>query len=179
MHDEAFWINFFQLRFFESLVGGMLDICPHAWLIQAANPVFAGVTHLARRYPRAKVVVDGYHFDAAYQERARAGGHVLLVLDDIGHLPSRPPVEIAPIKVIRIGALDRLKGFLAAALSSRAVNGLAASPRGSSVVVAVRRAANVVDLGIVPGSQLGAKLRLSEPLLRIRTPARTISISWR
>jgi UDP-2,4-diacetamido-2,4,6-trideoxy-beta-L-altropyranose hydrolase len=38
--------------------------------------------------PGATVVLDGYHFDTAYQERARAGGNVVLVVDDIGHLPA-------------------------------------------------------------------------------------------
>jgi alpha-galactosidase len=56
MHDEAFWINFFQLRFFGALVEDLLDLCPDAWLIQAANPVFAGVAHMTRRHPQAKVV---------------------------------------------------------------------------------------------------------------------------
>lgn len=66
MHDEAFWINFFQLRFFESLVEDMLDICPEAWLVQAANPVFGGVTHLAWRYPRVKVVGICHGFREVY-----------------------------------------------------------------------------------------------------------------
>ena len=63
MHDEAFWINFFQLRLFSSLVEDMLEICPDAWLLELANPVFAGVTHLARRYPQANIVglCHGFH----------------------------------------------------------------------------------------------------------------------
>jgi alpha-galactosidase len=56
MHDEAYWINFYQYRLFESLVEDMLDVCPNAHYIQIANPVKAGITYLARRYPRAKVV---------------------------------------------------------------------------------------------------------------------------
>jgi alpha-galactosidase len=56
MHDEAFWINFYQLRLFDSLIADVLDVCPDAWYIQSANPVQAGITYLARRYPRAKLV---------------------------------------------------------------------------------------------------------------------------
>jgi alpha-galactosidase len=56
MHDEAFWINFYQLKLFESLVEDILGTCPDAWCLLVANPVLAGVTHLAAKYPRAKVV---------------------------------------------------------------------------------------------------------------------------
>jgi alpha-galactosidase len=56
MHDEAFWINFPQLRLFEAVIEDMLEICPQAWYIQIANPVKAGITHLARTYPQAKIV---------------------------------------------------------------------------------------------------------------------------
>jgi alpha-galactosidase len=56
MHDEAYWINFYQYRLFESLLDDLLDVCPQAWYIQVANPVKAGITYLARRYPQAKVV---------------------------------------------------------------------------------------------------------------------------
>ena len=56
MHDEAFWINFHQLLFFESVVEDVLDVCPSAWVLQVANPVLAGVTHLGRKYPEARVV---------------------------------------------------------------------------------------------------------------------------
>jgi alpha-galactosidase len=66
MHDEAFWINFHQLRFFCSLVEDMLAICPGAWLIEVANPVFAGVTHLARTYPQAKIVGLCHGFREVY-----------------------------------------------------------------------------------------------------------------
>jgi alpha-galactosidase len=56
MHDEAYWINFYQYRLFEGLIEDLLDVCPNAWYIQVANPVKAGITYLARRYPQAKVV---------------------------------------------------------------------------------------------------------------------------
>ncbi len=56
LYDEAFWVNFFQLRFFDSLTEDMLDICPKAWHLMVANPVLAGTTHLTRTYPGAKMV---------------------------------------------------------------------------------------------------------------------------
>ncbi|MBC8163131.1 MAG: hypothetical protein H7Z42_18140 [Roseiflexaceae bacterium] len=56
MHDEAFWVNFPQLRLFESVIEDVLELCPEAWYIQIANPVKAGITHLARTYPQAKIV---------------------------------------------------------------------------------------------------------------------------
>ncbi len=37
-------------------------------------------------HPNAWVVVDGYHFDTAYQQRIRDAGHPLLVIDDTAHL---------------------------------------------------------------------------------------------
>jgi UDP-2,4-diacetamido-2,4,6-trideoxy-beta-L-altropyranose hydrolase len=37
-------------------------------------------------YPEAWVVLDGYHFDPAYQRRVKKTGHSLLVIDDMAHL---------------------------------------------------------------------------------------------
>jgi len=42
MHDEAFWINFHQLRMMEGVVQDMKRFCPDAWLLMVANPVMAG-----------------------------------------------------------------------------------------------------------------------------------------
>lgn len=56
LYDEPFWVNFYQLRFFESLTEDMLAICPQAWHLMVANPVVAGTTHLLRKYPAAKMV---------------------------------------------------------------------------------------------------------------------------
>lgn len=56
MHDEAFWINFYQFRLFESILEDILDACPDAWYIQLANPVLAGITYLGRKYPEARIV---------------------------------------------------------------------------------------------------------------------------
>jgi len=44
-----------QLKFFLDLARDVEDICPNAWLIQAANPVFEGV-NLMTRETKAKVV---------------------------------------------------------------------------------------------------------------------------
>ena len=51
MHDEAFWINFYQLQLFESVMQDILAICPNAFYIQLDNPVMAGMTLLHRKYP--------------------------------------------------------------------------------------------------------------------------------
>ena len=56
MHDEAFWINFYQFRLMESILQDMSVQCPDAWYVLVANPVMAGVTYLTRKYPRSKIV---------------------------------------------------------------------------------------------------------------------------
>ncbi|GCE29669.1 alpha-glucosidase [Dictyobacter alpinus] len=56
MHDEPFWNNFYQLQLFDSVIQDILAICPDAWYVQSANPVMGGITHLARKYPQAKIV---------------------------------------------------------------------------------------------------------------------------
>lgn len=56
VHDEAFWVNFYQLRLMESILRDMLEICPKAYYILVANPVQAGVTYLTRKYPEARIV---------------------------------------------------------------------------------------------------------------------------
>jgi hypothetical protein len=66
-----------------------------------------------------------------------------------------------------------------AAFGRQRLRGLAAAPVGSSVAVAVRRAAGVVDIGLVSSPEPGETLRLNRPLLRIRTAASAVSISWR
>jgi len=37
-------------------------------------------------HPNAWVVLDGYHFDEAYQKQVKGAGHRLLVIDDMAHL---------------------------------------------------------------------------------------------
>lgn len=56
LHDEAFWVNFYQLRLMESIVKDILEICPDAWFVLVANPVQAGVTYLKRKYKNLKIV---------------------------------------------------------------------------------------------------------------------------
>lgn len=56
VHDEAFWINFYQLELMESILKDMQELCPDAWYVVVANPVMAGVTYLTRKYPDAKIV---------------------------------------------------------------------------------------------------------------------------
>jgi alpha-galactosidase/6-phospho-beta-glucosidase family protein len=88
MHDEAFWINFTQLRLFDSVIADVLDVCPDAWYIQAANPVQAGITYLARKYPRAKVVGLCHGYGGVYHI-ARALGldrkHLTFELPGVNH----------------------------------------------------------------------------------------------
>jgi alpha-galactosidase len=56
MHDEGFWINYYQLRLFESIVNDILDICPDAWYLKLANPVLAATTFLGRKYKKLKLI---------------------------------------------------------------------------------------------------------------------------
>ncbi len=56
MHDEAFWVNFHQLKLMDSIARDILRTCPKAMLLLVANPVFAGTTWLMRAYPRLKMV---------------------------------------------------------------------------------------------------------------------------
>lgn len=56
LHDEAFFINFHQLKLMEEILQDVMDICPNAYYILVANPVQAGVTYLQRKYKDAKIV---------------------------------------------------------------------------------------------------------------------------
>ncbi len=56
MHDEAFWVNWYQIKLMEDIYKDILDICPDAWYLLVANPVQAGTTYLCRKYPGAKVI---------------------------------------------------------------------------------------------------------------------------
>ncbi|MEM2151849.1 MAG: hypothetical protein QW241_01860 [Candidatus Bathyarchaeia archaeon] len=66
MHDEGFWINFYQFKLFESIVNDIFDLCPDAWYIQLANPVLAGTTYLGRKYPKLKFVGLCHGFTGVY-----------------------------------------------------------------------------------------------------------------
>jgi alpha-galactosidase len=56
MYDEPFWVNYYQFRLFDSLIEDQLRWCPNAYHLLVANPVVAGITHLGRKYPEAKVI---------------------------------------------------------------------------------------------------------------------------
>jgi len=66
VHDEAFWINFYQFRLFENIINNMQELCPSAWYIQVANPVLAGITYLSRKYKGMKVVGLCHGFASIY-----------------------------------------------------------------------------------------------------------------
>ena len=61
MHDEPFWVNSFQLRFFDEVVRDVGSSAGRL-VLQVANPVLAGMTWLGRRYPDVKMVglVNGF-----------------------------------------------------------------------------------------------------------------------
>ena len=67
MHDEAFWINFYQFKLFDSVIKDVLDICPDAWYLQVDNPVLAGITYVGQKYPTAKIVGLCHGFSAVYK----------------------------------------------------------------------------------------------------------------
>jgi alpha-galactosidase len=67
MHDEAFWINFYQFKLFDSVMEDVLDLCPNAWYLMVDNPVLAGITYLGRKYPQAKIVGLCHGFSAVYK----------------------------------------------------------------------------------------------------------------
>ncbi|MEM2921918.1 MAG: alpha-glucosidase/alpha-galactosidase [Candidatus Bathyarchaeia archaeon] len=67
MHDEGFWINFYQFKLFESIINDIFELCPDAWYIQLANPVLAGVTHLGRKYSKLKFVGLCHGFTGVYR----------------------------------------------------------------------------------------------------------------
>ncbi|MDQ3225949.1 MAG: hypothetical protein M3Q50_04885 [Chloroflexota bacterium] len=67
MHDEPFWVNAYQLRFFDQVVQEVRELCPEAWYLQVANPVLAGITWLGRRYPDVKMVGLCHGFAGVYK----------------------------------------------------------------------------------------------------------------
>jgi alpha-galactosidase len=83
MHDEAFWINYGQLRFFDSLAHDILRICPKAWYYQIANPVFAGTTYLGRKYPELKCIGLCHGFSGVFNLIAALGLEPELVTYEI------------------------------------------------------------------------------------------------
>jgi alpha-galactosidase len=75
MHDEAFWINFYQLRLFEAVVQDILRICPQAWYLQVANSVLGGTTYLKRKYPQLKMAGLCHGFSGIYHVASLLGIH--------------------------------------------------------------------------------------------------------
>lgn len=73
MHDEAFWINFYQLKLFESVIEDMLELAPKAYCVKVANPVMAGITHLSRKYPEANIIGLCHGFGGVYDVARRLG----------------------------------------------------------------------------------------------------------
>ncbi len=67
LHDEAFFINFHQLKLMEEILVDMLDICPKAYYIMVANPVQAGVTYLQRKYKDAKIIGMCHGYTGLYR----------------------------------------------------------------------------------------------------------------
>jgi len=65
-YDEAFWVNFYQFRFFEELTRDILTHCPKAWHLMVANPVISGTTLIQRKYPEAKMVGLCHGYTHAY-----------------------------------------------------------------------------------------------------------------
>ncbi len=66
VHDEAFWINFYQLRMIESIQRDIFELCPDAWHVLVANPVQAAVTYLTRKYPGVRLVGMCHGFSGVY-----------------------------------------------------------------------------------------------------------------
>lgn len=66
LHDEAFFINFHQLKLMEDILQDVLEICPNAYYILVANPVQAGVTYLSRKYKDAKIIGMCHGYTGVY-----------------------------------------------------------------------------------------------------------------
>ena len=63
LYDEPFWLNFYQLRLFESITEDMIAVCPNATHLLVSNPVITATTHLLRKYPQIRMVgmCHGYY----------------------------------------------------------------------------------------------------------------------
>ena len=73
MHDEAFWVNFYQFRLFDSVIEDIMEICKDAWYIQLDNPVLAGITYLKRKHSKLKCVGLCHGFAGIYHLAAELG----------------------------------------------------------------------------------------------------------
>lgn len=73
MHDEAFWINFYQLQMMEDVLLDIKKYCPDAWYLMVANPVLAGTTYLRRKYPEVKMVGLCHGYSGIYHVAKQLG----------------------------------------------------------------------------------------------------------
>ncbi len=88
LYDEPFWVNFYQFRLFESIVEDMLAICPHAYQLLVANPVLAGITHLTRKYPTARLVGLCHGYSGIYHIAETLGldpAHITFEIPGVNH----------------------------------------------------------------------------------------------
>lgn len=88
MHDEAFWINFYQLKLMDSVIQDVLNVCPQAYYLQVGNPVLAGITHLGREYPEAKIIGLCHGFSAIYYIARKLGlerEHITFEIPGVNH----------------------------------------------------------------------------------------------
>lgn len=56
MHDEGFWVNFYQFKLIEEVYLDAKRICPDSWHILLSNPVVAATTMMLRKYRDPKFV---------------------------------------------------------------------------------------------------------------------------
>ncbi|MHB0856946.1 MAG: family 4 glycosyl hydrolase [Anaerolineae bacterium] len=66
MHDEAFWINYYQYALWDSIMQDVMEVCPDSWHLLVANPVLAGTTYLMNKYPKVKLVGLCHGYSGVY-----------------------------------------------------------------------------------------------------------------
>lgn len=89
MHDEAFWINFYQYRLMESVYEDILKVCPDAWYLLVANPVLGGITYLKRKYPNSRIVGLCHGFGGVYHVAETLGfdkGDIRFEMSGVNHM---------------------------------------------------------------------------------------------
>lgn len=87
-HDEAFWVNFHQLKLMEAVLRDIRSVCPRAWYVLIANPVLAGVAYLTRKYPAARIVGLCHGTSGAYVLPAvlgHDGRHASFEMSGVNH----------------------------------------------------------------------------------------------